>query len=210
MPVDFGAIVSRRLATAALRVPPDVLARLIAYLELLARWNRRINLTAFDLDRPSDDAIDRLIVEPVAAARTIRPTDRLAIDIGSGGGSPALPLKLLSPGLRMVLVESRERKSSFLREAARQLAVGDVTVETVRLTADGLAGWNGDADVVTMRAVRADVDMWRGIDRLLNPAGRVVWFREQSAHGQAPIGWVMKDEPLLGESVLSIARRAAA
>jgi 16S rRNA (guanine527-N7)-methyltransferase len=207
---DFGRLVAARLEGAGLPLAPDIVAALAGYLSVLALWNRRINLTAFALEPPTDDAIDRLIVEPLAAAHLI-PTDApLVIDIGSGGGSPALPVKIARPSCRMVLVESRERKSAFLREAVRQLHLTDVVVETARLGADGLAAWNGAADVVTMRAVRADEELWRGIARLLRPAGgQLLWLRGIAQVGaeRAPSGWVFETRELVGESVVAVGRR---
>lgn len=152
-----------------------------AYLELLGRWNQRINLTAFELDPPSDDAIDRLLVEPLMAARRLLPGDRLVIDVGSGGGSPAIPLKLSVPVLRMVLVEAKVRKSAFLREAIRQLSLEHVEVENrpfeELLSRSDL---HEAADVVTIRAVRADTRLWTGGQAFLKPGGRVFWFASAS------------------------------
>src|SRR5262245_46544264 len=113
-------------------IAPATATACAAYLELLERWNRRINLTALPLDPPTDAAIDRLIVEPVAAARHLGTGDRTVVDLGSGGGSPALPFKIAARQVRLVMVESRARKVAFLREAARHLELADVTVEATR------------------------------------------------------------------------------
>ena len=69
-----------------------------AYYRLLARWNRTINLTALSLDPLADEALDRLFIEPLAAAPYIREALDVTplsvwFDLGSGGGSPAIPLK---------------------------------------------------------------------------------------------------------------------
>ena len=74
-----------------------------------------MNLTALD-DRES--GLDRLIVEPLMAVERL-PTNRgRVVDIGSGGGSPAIPMKLAAPGVDLLMVESKVRKAAFLREAA--------------------------------------------------------------------------------------------
>ena len=140
---DFEQAIHARLGIAGVRIDARAASSLARYLTLLARWNRRINLTAFDLDRPADHAIDRLIVEPVLAAADVRDRDRVVIDIGSGGGSPALPLKIVLPHVRLTLIEARVRKSAFLREAVRELNLDDVDVETFRLERGGRAGLNG-------------------------------------------------------------------
>jgi 16S rRNA (guanine527-N7)-methyltransferase len=179
---DLTQRVARRARRAGIRLTPAALAAVESYLGLLARWNRRINLTSLQVDPPTDEAVDRLIVEPFAAARRVEPTDRLVIDIGSGGGSPAIPLKLAAPQLRMVLVEVKVRKSAFLREAIRELGLAGVEVENLRY--EELlprVDLHEAADVVTLRAVRADARLWRGIQAFLRPGGRVFWFGSSSS-----------------------------
>jgi len=151
---------------------------LSAYVQVLSHWNRTVNLTALELDPPGLGAIERLIIEPLAAARFLRPGDRRCLDVGSGGGSPAIPLKLVRPDLAMVLVESRSRKAAFLREAARQLQLRDVQIEPSRAEAlSSSRRFHEWADVVTIRAVRVD-DRMKGVMRdVLVPGGRIFWFR---------------------------------
>jgi 16S rRNA (guanine527-N7)-methyltransferase len=204
VPDDLAPLVSSRLARWGIAAAPDVIAGVSAYLELLARWNQRINLTGFDLARPSDQAIDRLIAEPLAASRLIRAGDRLAVDVGSGSGSPALPMKIAAPWLDMVLIESRERKSAFLREAVRTLGLRSVTVETTRLGREGLNAWNGRADIVTLRAVRMDEDMRAAIVQLLGSSGRVFQFGEAARRTEWPGTWAEVATPLFGEVVLRV------
>lgn len=173
--LSLKARVIERAAVSGVEVPDTLADGLVAYLELLARWNRRINLTAFDMSAPTDDAIDRLVIEGVVAARLVRPEDRRALDIGSGGGSPAIPLLLAAPWLEMVLVESRARKAAFLREAARSLPV-TFGVEAVRAEVVAARGESGAFDVISFRAVRADAALWSTVQTLLAPEGRVLWF----------------------------------
>ena len=170
------AIVARA-AAAGLSPTRELAGQLADYIEILAKWNRKINLTSLPVDPPTDAAIDRLVIEPLLAASAVRDADRVAVDAGSGGGSPALPLALARPALQMVLVESRTRKASFLREAIRHLGLGHVTVENCR--AEDLAGrseLSGCVDVVTMRAVRPDVELVSSLVRLLRPGGRLIFF----------------------------------
>jgi 16S rRNA (guanine527-N7)-methyltransferase len=190
MSADVEQAIDRRLRHARLEVDRGTVLQLATYLTLLARWNRRINLTAFDLDRPTEHAIDRLIVEPVVAARDISLRDRVIVDVGSGGGSPALPLKILRPHLRMTLVEARVRKTAFLREAARGLGLEDVQITTVRLDRRGLLDMHRAADLVTMRAVRMDADVLAGIAAMLAPEGRLLWFGSPERLDAPPPGWL--------------------
>jgi len=166
-----------RAALAGAAVPADLAARLVAYLELLRRWNRTINLTALPLEPATDEAIDRLIVEPIVAAAHLRPGDHLVIDIGSGGGSPAIPMKLAAPSSQFVLVEAKTRKAAFLRAAVQELQLAGVTIENCR--AEEFAARHAPvhmADVLTLRAVRVDEMMEATVVALLKPAGRFFWF----------------------------------
>jgi 16S rRNA (guanine527-N7)-methyltransferase len=182
---DLPARIARRAAKAAVVLAPGLADSLNAYLALLARWNKKISLSAFELEPPSDDAIDRLIIEPLAAARHVLPADRLLMDVGSGGGSPALPLKLAVPALRCVLIEAKVRKAAFLREAVRHLNLADVHVENQRVEdlfrRDDL---RSAADIVTVRAVRADPEFFGALKGFLKPDGRVFAFvaRELDRH----------------------------
>lgn len=172
---EDGPRIAQRVALAGARVSPEQVAGLTGYLDVLRKWNQKSNLTAFELNPPSDAAIDRLIVEPVLASRRLLPADRLLIDIGSGGGSPAIPLRLMAPQLRVVLVEARTRKSAFLREVVRQLGLDGTEVENRRF--EELAGRSelqGKADVVTMRAVRIGAYFWVNTRNMLQPAGRLL------------------------------------
>jgi 16S rRNA (guanine527-N7)-methyltransferase len=166
---------ARRASKAGLFLPDDLSQRLLAYYELLERWNRKINLTA--LDDP-DEAIDRLLLEPVAAAKYVPAGTRAIMDIGSGGGSPAIPLKLSNPNAALTMVEVKARKSAFLREAVRHLALTDVAVETSRyeelLTRPGLLD---HFDVVSLRAVRVETRTLATLQAFLRPDGLFFLFR---------------------------------
>jgi 16S rRNA (guanine527-N7)-methyltransferase len=169
--------IHERLLRAAASATPEEVAKLAAYLDRLAVWNRRINLTAFKLDEPSDDAIDRLIVEPVLASLHIRLYDQTLMDLGSGGGSPAIPLKLMRPWVRLTMVESRARKAAFLREAVRTGGLQQVTVENERYEQlVDRSDLRGRMDLISFRAVRADEELWGVIRACLAPAGRILWF----------------------------------
>jgi 16S rRNA (guanine527-N7)-methyltransferase len=205
---DRRARVARRTAKAGLTPPPELLDRLDAYLDLLARWNERINLTGLPVNPLTDDAVDRLVVEPLEAARHVRPTDGVAVDVGSGGGSPAIPLKLARPDVHMILVESKVRKAAFLREAIRGLGLDGIEVANCRFEAFESA----PVPLVTVRAVRLDLNLVMGITSLLEPAGRLFWFRSnERKHLQSIPGLEFDAEHrLLSGAVLStFVRRCA-
>ena len=109
----------RRAAKNDVFIGDPLADRLTLYYELLGRWNRKINLTSLE---NSTKPIDRLLLEPLVASRYFSPSANRLMDVGSGGGSPAIPFKLAVPRLRLTMVEAKARKSAFLREAVRHLS----------------------------------------------------------------------------------------
>jgi 16S rRNA (guanine527-N7)-methyltransferase len=204
----------RRAAAAGLEVSQRLVAALASYIGLLAKWSLTMNLSGFSLDPPGDEAIDRLVLEPILAAPAVARTAVVAIDVGSGGGSPALPLKLARPELRMTLVESRSRKCAFLREAIRQLELQDVYVENVRFEElAARAAVKGAADVVTVRAVRADSDLWGSIHAVLGASGQVLLFGAGFGDPESvPAGFAVHSTQVLSTSgsVITELRRVSA
>lgn len=174
--------VSARAAAAGLELDGWLVDRLLAYFELLRRWNRRLNLTGLTVEDCSDDSIDRLLIEPVLARHLVR-TVETVIDVGSGGGSPIIPFALgLQPSPTLTLVESRSKKSMFLREAIREAGL-DGRVVTGRFEeVAGRADESGAYSALTIRAVRTDSDIWLAAGRVLAPGGRAYWFHGE---GQA-------------------------
>ena len=177
----------------------------MAYFELLQRWNRTINLTS--LSDP-DEAIDRLLLEPVAASAALRSAARL-IDLGSGGGSPAIPLALAGSASLLVMVESRSRKAAFLREASRELGLTAV-VENARFEDVSLrAKYRESMDIVSIRAVRLDAAAFAAAASFLSPGGRVALFETATAAAPAlPSGLTLDSTvPLLRNSRLTLLRK---
>ena len=148
-----------------------------AYFDLLFRWNAKINLTA--LTEP-DAAIDRLLLEPLAAALAL-PREAELIDLGSGGGSPAIPLALALQARRLVMVESKTRKAAFLGEASRVLQL-DATVENARFEDVASRGvYGGQMSVVSIRAVRVDRQTLVLAKSFLKPGGQIALFTPSGA-----------------------------
>lgn len=184
----------RRSRRVGLAIQPRLATALTEYYELLARWNRKINLTS--ITQP-DEAIDRLLLEPLVACRYL-PAGRplTVLDIGSGGGSPAIPLKLASPDMAMSMVESKVRKSAFLREAVRHLSLSSTSVETSRYE-ELLArpDLHEAADIVTLRAVRAEPRTLMSLQAFLKPGGWFLLFRSATgpdvpANVPPPLVWL--------------------
>lgn len=179
---DYSRRILRRARRSNVNVSSDLAHRLAAYLDLLSFWNQRINLTALD---DADAAVDRLILEPLIASRFIEPGSAV-IDIGSGGGSPAIPLKIAVPDMRLTMVESKTRKAAFLRDAARQLGLESVVVESRRFEELLSSPQMHEAmDVVTVRAVRVQTSTLSNLQAFLRVGGRLLLFRGSGGSGLA-------------------------
>jgi 16S rRNA (guanine527-N7)-methyltransferase len=161
----------------------DLAAKLEIYYRLLATWNRKINLTALDLNELGPNAIDRLLIEPLVAAKHVPAATRRMIDLGSGGGSPALPLALAIPGVHLRMVESKTRKSVFLQEAVRALEL-DAAVSTARFE-ELLAKpeLHESHDLVTIRAVRVEARVLMTIQAFARPQSLIFLFRGSGGSG---------------------------
>lgn len=194
---EFRERLKRRAKTANIPISADLAEKLETYYQLLTKWNAKINLTAFRLTPEGDDAaIDRLLIEPVAAARYIPENARTLLDAGSGGGSPAIPLKLASTNLSLRMVEVKTRKAVFLREAVRELGLRDTNVETSRF--EELlprAELHESLDLVSVRAVRVDIATLNTLQAFLRPGGKLLLFRGSSKNDledspPPPLAWM--------------------
>jgi 16S rRNA (guanine527-N7)-methyltransferase len=172
--------------------------QLETYLGLLAQWNAKINLTALPLRRPTDETFDRLLIEPLAAARYVAVTALTWFDVGSGGGSPAIPLKIAQPRAELTMIESKSRKAAFLREAVRALSLTDVRIENERLGEVADRTRPQSIDMVTVRAVKNDRALFADIHRVLSPTGRVFLFHSPESSLAVPPDFAMVEIVILG------------
>lgn len=175
-PPDIAARIARMADRAGVSLDVRQLEQLSTYLNLLRRWNATINLTSLDLERLPPTALERLILEPLIAATLITTCDGVWYDFGSGGGSPALPLKVVLPCLPLTMVESRGRKVAFLRETVRQMGLSEAEVRSNRIDDLRTDVAEKSVQLITMRAVRIDSEVVRAVRHLLTSAGEVVLF----------------------------------
>jgi len=154
-------------------VSAGTLAQISTYIDLLLRWNARVNLTAV---RDPEHIVTRHFGESLFLARhaLTSPVDSpkpRVIDVGSGAGFPGLPLKIWSPNVDLTLIESNHKKSAFLRELARELGLTGVNVITDR--AESLVARPGftSANLVTLRAVERFDNVIPTAANLVEPRG---------------------------------------
>lgn len=126
------AALSRGLAELAPRLPVPLPegapAKLMAYLDLLAKWNRTHNLSAIrdPLRSVSHHLLDSLAVLPEL------PRGALA-DVGAGGGLPGIPIAIAEPARRVALNDANQKKGAFLRQAVIELRLGNAEVQVGRV-----------------------------------------------------------------------------
>jgi len=210
---EFQDRLTRRARRAGVVLDAELKARLETYFRLLSVWNTKINLTGFNLSEVSPEALDKLIIEPLLAARHVATGATTLIDIGSGGGSPAIPM-LLALRLRGVLVEAKTRKSVFLREALRALEMNRCEVITARYE-ELLArpDLHEAHDLLTIRAVRVEPRILMNLQAFIRPSGEMFLFRSTTNGPQnmpTPPLAVKTAVPLLdsqGSSLLVLAKR---
>jgi 16S rRNA (guanine527-N7)-methyltransferase len=190
---QFQDRLGRRIRRAGVSTTAELREKLETYFRLLAAWNSKMNLSGLDLNEPPPEAIDRLLVEPLVAARLVAAGAKRAIDIGSGGGSPAIPFALASR-VGLVMVESKTRKAVFLREAVRALEMRDTVVEPTRFEELLVKPTLHEAhDLLTLRAVRTEPRVLIGLQAFVKPGGHLLLFG--SAPGRAgqdfapPLSW---------------------
>lgn len=145
---------------------PELAERLLDYLGLLQRWNRTYNLTAI---RDPREMLVKHVLDSLAMAPYV--TDGRLADLGTGPGLPGIPLALARPGLQVSLVESNGKKARFLREAVRQLGLGNARVLESRAEA---VAEPGAFEQITARALDRLDGILRVGGHLLAPDGRLL------------------------------------
>jgi 16S rRNA (guanine527-N7)-methyltransferase len=146
----------------------EVASRFESYLELLLKWNARLNLTAI---RDPEEILERHFVECIFAACQLPAGIRTLLDFGSGGGFPGVPIALCRPEIQVTLGESQSKKAAFLREIVRTLAVSNAEVYNGRIEA-----LSQTFDAVTLRAVDKMHEACRVAVDLVAQGGHLVLF----------------------------------
>lgn len=126
---------------------PALAQQTLAYLNLLLKWNAKINLTAV---RDPETIVTRHFGESFFVASVLLPPgwNGSVLDVGSGAGFPGLPLAMLAPEAQVTLIESANKKAAFLNEVIFALKLANAKVFSRRAE-----DYPGRGDLVTMRAV---------------------------------------------------------
>jgi 16S rRNA (guanine527-N7)-methyltransferase len=180
---------------------PAQLSNISTYIDLLLRWNAHLNLTSV---RRPEDIVTRHFGESFFAARHLFPRfpapDRAAAaptlaDLGSGAGFPGIPIKLWAPHVHVTLIESHQKKATFLREAIRATKLTNIDVLSTRVSLTPTMDARASSPVlppteqsrvrsssppptttwhtVTLRAVDRFAEILPSAAALLHPSGRL-------------------------------------
>ncbi len=149
----------------------ETLEAVVAYTEILLKWNRRINLTGI---KEREEIWRRHFGESFYLLRIVDLSRGRLVDIGSGAGFPGLALKLVCPLLQVVLLEPASKKAAFLREVARQLHLRDVEVARQRWEEWRKEISPGQFDFITLRAVGGQEKFVSDASEVLGPGGKIL------------------------------------
>jgi 16S rRNA (guanine527-N7)-methyltransferase len=163
-----------------LELSSSQLAQLLCYLNLLLRWNKKVNLTAI---RDAEQCVTRHFGESLYLARWVELRGRL-LDIGSGAGFPGLALKIAFPMLSVTLLEPVAKKRAFLKEVARACGLAPLEVRPERL--EDLLPLRSllDFDAATARAVKDPDELIPLARQCIKPGGSIyLWISQQQGRG---------------------------
>lgn len=208
------ALLADGIAALGLALPQETVDRLLAFGELLLKWNKVYNLTAI---RNPQEVITHHLLDSLAVLPHLAHVDRLA-DVGSGAGLPGVVLAIARPGLIVSSIEAVGKKASFQQQAKIELGLADFSVLNRRVEqvrADALPG--GAAAGVISRAFSSLADFVGLSGHLVAEGGALYAMKGVNPAGEVvalPAGWVVAEtRPLVvpgldAERHLLVVRRA--
>ena len=150
------------------------------FLNIFKKWSERINLST--IQDPKEiiykHFVDSLVVLPLLKGCTT------IVDVGSGGGFPGIPIKIMKPSCSVYLLETREKKATYLKHVIRTLGLNKTYVVTnniENLKQDALIEIFGDkkVDAVLFRALKPSVKMLQNLKPILSEKGKILFYGAQ-------------------------------
>lgn len=163
------AVLERGISDLGLTLPPGGVEKLLAFRDLLLKWNRTYNLTSVT---DPDEAVSHHLLDSLAILPWVG--DGALLDVGSGGGLPGIPLAIARPQLAITLVDAVQKKVSFLQQAAIELGLPKVSPIHGRIEA-----LTGQYAQISSRAFAELADFVRLTRHLLAPGGRWLAMKGQ-------------------------------
>lgn len=168
---SLAAMLESGLDCAGLKINPGLTQKLLAYLELLAKWNAAYNLTGIKNkeDMLSLNILDSLVLAPWIDKHSIA-------DVGTGAGLPGIPLAIYYPDKQFILIDSNSKKTRFVFQAMVELGLTNVSVVQSRV--QDYASQQ-QVDIVTSRAFSSLADFATSCRHLVAPAGKFFAMKGQ-------------------------------
>jgi len=178
----------RRLEILGFSPAGDVIANLAAYLALLMKWNRAMNLVGAS---SWEETLETLVIDSFHLAAFLPGAglsqSPVCFDLGAGAGLPGIPLRMLWREGSYTLVEAREKRALFMRAALAGMDLGDTRVFHGR--AESFFATAKPADLVVSRAFMPWRDMLAFIENAFAPGARVVFLTLSAAPDDLPPPW---------------------
>jgi len=150
------------LEQLGIALPKEAQQKLLAFRDLLLKWNKTYNLTAL---RDPAQAISHHLLDSLAILPHVG--DGPLLDVGSGGGLPGIPLAIARPELSVSMVDTVQKKATFLQQAAIELQLGNIRAYHARVEE-----MQGQYAQISSRAF-AEIGLFISLTRhLLAPGGR--------------------------------------
>ena len=171
-------LLSELLNELDLQVDPEAVPLLENLVDKLLRWNPRRNLTSIT---DHDEIVEKHLVDSLTLLPFARQSSRL-LDIGSGAGFPALPLKIVCPELEIVSVDTVGKKIDFQRHIVRSLGLQGF--KAVHSRVEALTQDHASFDLVTARALCSLVELVALAKPFLTPGGRLLAMKGPEGEGE--------------------------
>lgn len=180
------------LAELGLQLSPAASEKLIDYLALVQKWNRVYNLTAVREPRKmlAHHVLDCLAIVPGVSGPRL-------LDVGSGAGLPGIPLSIALPRMHVTLLDSSHKKAAFLKQAAIELSLDNVSI-----VCDRVEAWDTSQrfDLVVSRALTDLPEFIRLAGRLVGPGGALAAMKGVYPYEELallPAGWQVREATAL-------------
>jgi 16S rRNA (guanine527-N7)-methyltransferase len=172
--VSYLEILESELRKFEIELNSGQVEKLAVYCHELSRWNQKLNLTGLE----GKALVRRLVLEPAWVGIQLKPHGVL-LDIGSGNGSPAIPLHVVCGFQKCQLIEARTKRAAFLRHVISTLNLLQTVVHRVRF--EDLDPDIVYPDWVTLQAVALTTDRMTSIRRIAKATTNVVWVTSATA-----------------------------
>ncbi len=174
---DLAQVLAEGITALGLTIKAAQQETLLAYVALLNKWNKVYNLTAI---RDPRDMIGLHILDSLALLPHLNSTGKI-LDVGSGGGLPGICVAIASPVLEVTMLDSLQKKTTFVRQAIGELGLTNANVVCERVEAYSP---EMKFDIVTSRAFAELADFVNGAKHLVAPNGKMIAMKGVYPHDE--------------------------